>query len=44
MTGVDDPCIQPDNPEIRIDSSEMTPNEAAHEVMMFLSDKQYIEG
>lgn len=42
LTGVDDPYIEPENPELRIDTSELTPNEAAHEVMMFLSDNKYL--
>ena len=42
LTGVDDPYFEPENPELRIDTSELTPNEAAHEVLMFLSDNKYI--
>ena len=43
LTGVDDPYVEPENPELRIDTSEMTPSEAAQEVLMFLSQQKYIE-
>ena len=42
LTGVDDPYIAPENPEIRIDTSEMTPSEGANEVMKFLANNNYI--
>ena len=42
MTGVDDPYIEPENPELRIDTTELNPNEAAHEVMLYLSEHQFI--
>lgn len=42
LTGVDDPYIEPENPELRIDTSELTPSEAANEVLQFLSEQQYI--
>jgi sulfate adenylyltransferase len=42
LTGVDDPYIDPENPELRIDTSELTPNEAANEVMNFLTVNEYI--
>ena len=42
VTGVDDPYIEPERPELRIDTTEMVPNEAAHEIMTYLSEKQYI--
>ena len=43
MTGVDDPYIEPDNPELRIDTSELTPSEGAAEVMNYLANNHYIE-
>ena len=43
LTGVDDPYIDPENPELRIDTSELTPNEAANEVMDFLAVNGYIK-
>ncbi len=42
LTGVDDPYIEPENSELSFDTTELTPNEAAHEIMMFLSDNRYI--
>jgi sulfate adenylyltransferase len=42
LTGVDDPYIEPENPELRIDTSELSPNEAAHEVLLYLGEHKYI--
>jgi sulfate adenylyltransferase len=42
LTGVDDPYVEPENPELRIDTSELSPNEAAHEVLLYLSEHRYI--
>jgi sulfate adenylyltransferase len=42
LTGVDDPYIEPENPELRIDTSELSPNEAAHEVLLYLSEHRFI--
>ncbi|WP_207261279.1 adenylyl-sulfate kinase [Desulfovibrio sp. Huiquan2017] len=42
LTGVDDPYITPENPELRIDTSELTPNEAAHEVLLYLGERKYL--
>ncbi|MFH1215588.1 MAG: bifunctional sulfate adenylyltransferase/adenylylsulfate kinase [Pseudomonadota bacterium] len=42
FTGVSDPYAPPANPEIIIDTSEMTPAEAAQEVMLYLEEKGYI--
>ena len=42
FTGVDDPYEIPKSPEIRIDTSNLTPNEAVKEVMLFLGEKGYI--
>ncbi|MFP4307684.1 MAG: bifunctional sulfate adenylyltransferase/adenylylsulfate kinase [Desulfococcaceae bacterium] len=42
FTGVDDPYEAPANPEVRIDTSTMTPNEAVKNVLFFLSEKNYI--
>lgn|GEM_PF-3479553 len=39
LTGVDDPYEPPDRPEFRI--SNLTPEEAAREVMLYLSQKGY---
>jgi len=42
FTGVDDPYEVPKNPEVRIDTTEVSPDEAVQEVMLFLSQKGYI--
>ena len=42
LTGVDDPYIEPEKPELRIDTSELTPSEAANEVMRLLCENKYI--
>ena len=43
VTGVSDPYIEPSNPELIIDTSEITPAEAAQEVMLYLEEQGYIE-
>jgi sulfate adenylyltransferase len=42
FTGVDDPYEVPDSPEIRIDTTNLTPNEAAQEILLFLGEGGYI--
>lgn len=42
FTGVDDPYEDPENPEVRIDTTELSPDEAAQEVLLFLGQKGYI--
>jgi sulfate adenylyltransferase len=42
VTGIDDPYIPPSEPEIVIDTSGLTPTEAAQEVMLFLEEQGYI--
>jgi len=42
FTGVDDPYEKPENPEVRIDTTDLTPDEAAQEVLLFLGQKRYI--
>lgn len=42
FTGVSDPYIPPANPEITIDTTEMTPAEAAQEVLLYLEEQGYI--
>jgi sulfate adenylyltransferase len=42
FTGVDDPYEDPSNPELRIDTTSMTPDEAAQEVLLYISQKGYI--
>ena len=42
FTGVDDPYEDPSNPELNIDTTGMTPDEAAQEVLLFISRKGFI--
>lgn len=42
FTGVDDPYEIPENPELRIDTSEMSPEESAHQVLLALGQRGYI--
>ena len=42
FTGVDDPYEIPEAPEVRIDTTDITPEEAAQEVLLFLGEKGYI--
>jgi sulfate adenylyltransferase len=42
FTGVDDPYEIPEIPEVRIDTSNITPDEAAQEILLFLGQKGFI--
>jgi sulfate adenylyltransferase len=42
FTGVDDPYEIPESPELSIDTTHSTPDEAAQEVLLFLGQKRYI--
>ncbi len=42
FTGVDDPYENPSNPELFIDTTNLTPDEAAQEVMLYISQKGFI--
>jgi len=42
FTGVDDPYEDPANPELCIDTTNLTPDEAAQEVMLYISQRGYI--
>ena len=42
FTGVSDPYTPPSNPEITIDTSELTPAEAAQEVLLYLEEQGYL--
>ena len=42
FTGVDDPYETPGKPELRIDTTNIAPNEAAQEILLFLGEKGYI--
>ena len=42
FTGVDAPYESPKSPEIRIDTTHLTPEESAQEILLFLGHKGYI--
>ncbi len=42
FTGVDDPYEAPEQPELRIDTTNLTPDEAAQEVLLLLSEKGFV--
>jgi sulfate adenylyltransferase len=42
FTGVDDPYEVPRAPEVRIDTTDLMPNEAAQEILLFLGERGYI--
>ncbi len=42
FTGVDDPYEVPENPELRIDTEALTPDEAAQEVLLYLGQRGFI--
>ncbi|WP_024335439.1 bifunctional sulfate adenylyltransferase/adenylylsulfate kinase [Desulfotignum balticum] len=42
FTGVDDPYETPKQPELRIDTTRITPEEAAREVLLLLSRKKFV--
>jgi sulfate adenylyltransferase len=41
-TGVDDPYEIPEAPELQIDTSNLAPNDAVHEILLVLGQKRYI--
>ena len=42
FTGVDDPYEAPKHPELSIDTTDLSPSEAAQEILLFLGEKGYI--
>ena len=43
VTGIDDPYEVPSNPELIIDTSHLTPQEAAQEVFLYLEEQGYLK-
>jgi len=43
FTGISDPYEEPERPEIRIDTSTLTPMEAAQQIFLFLFKEGYID-
>lgn len=44
FTGIDDPYEPPENPDVVLDTSRMSAEEAAHQILLHLERKGYIEG
>jgi sulfate adenylyltransferase len=42
FTGVDDPYEIPGYPELRINTADLTPDEAAQEILLLLGQRGYI--
>jgi sulfate adenylyltransferase len=42
VTGIDDPYIPPSNPEITINTADVTPEEAAQEILLYLEEQGFI--
>ncbi|MBW2055742.1 MAG: adenylyl-sulfate kinase, partial [Deltaproteobacteria bacterium] len=42
FTGVDDPYELPESPEVRIDTTDLNPDEAVQEILLLLGQKGYI--
>jgi len=42
VTGITDPYIPPSNPELTIDTSDITPMEAVQEILLYLEEQGYI--
>ncbi|MEE8117898.1 MAG: adenylyl-sulfate kinase, partial [Gemmatimonadales bacterium] len=42
FTGISDPYEEPEDAELVLDTSDMTPEEAAHEIILYLEREGYI--
>lgn len=43
FTGISDPYEEPVNPEIKIDTSQLSPTEAAQQIMLYLINEGYLD-
>ncbi|PIE68282.1 MAG: adenylyl-sulfate kinase [Deltaproteobacteria bacterium] len=43
VTGIDDPYIPPENPELTIDTTSITPMEAVQEILLYLEEQGYLK-
>ena len=43
VTGINDPYIAPINPDLTIDTSEITPMEAVQEILLYLEEQGYLK-
>ena len=41
-TGIDDPYEAPEAPEVRIDTTGITPDEAAQEILLYLGQRGFM--
>ena len=44
FTGISDPYEEPAEPEVRIDTTDLTPEESAQQILLFLEKEGYIAG
>jgi len=42
FTGISDPYEEPENPEIPLDTSELSPEEAAQQIILYLERQGYV--
>ena len=42
FTGVDDPYEMPASPELSIDTTDLTPEESARQILLLLGQKGYV--
>ena len=42
VTGVTDPYVEPENPDIVLDTTNMTPLEAVQEILFYLQNQGYL--
>jgi sulfate adenylyltransferase len=43
FTGISDPYEEPEKPELRVDTTEVPPDEAANRVMLYLESEGYLD-
>lgn len=39
---ISDPYVEPENADVTIDATDITPEEAAHEIILFLQEQGYL--
>ncbi|MGB6642285.1 MAG: adenylyl-sulfate kinase, partial [Thermoanaerobaculia bacterium] len=44
FTGISDPYEEPENPEVAIDTTDVSPDEAAQQIVLYLEREGYIGG
>ncbi len=43
FTGIDDPYEEPENPELRIDTADITPDQAVQQMLLYLEKEGYLD-